>query len=68
MAQLDEMAGAEPQSQALNSENRRLQVLVGELLKTNQELRFKVEELEKQTESAECGHVCANAVTITLAP
>jgi len=35
-------------SHSLEAKNHRLQTLVGELLATNQELRFKVVELEKQ--------------------
>jgi hypothetical protein len=36
-----------------DEQNRRLQALVGELVKANQELRFKVASLERQAESME---------------
>ncbi|HUD55476.1 MAG TPA: hypothetical protein VMR02_09630 [Terracidiphilus sp.] len=39
---------------ALDTRNHQLLTLVGELLHTNQELRFKVAELERQAESADC--------------
>jgi hypothetical protein len=38
---------------ALATRNHQLLTLVGELLQTNQELRFKVAELEEQAESAD---------------
>ena len=54
MAQIDETPGSAPVKvvaantpNAIEAERRRLQALVGELLATNQELRFKVERLEK---------------------
>lgn len=52
---------AEPRAIAMD--HRRLQVLVSELLKTNQQLRFKVNELERRAEDAERGlaHACATA-------
>jgi hypothetical protein len=52
-----------PERLLLEAEHRRLQTLVGELLSTNQELRFKVEQLEKQAESAERGlrRACSTA-------
>jgi len=43
------------------AENQRLQVLVGELLKENQTLRFKVAQLEQKAESAERGLAGATA-------
>ena len=48
MAQTDETQGPAPvDTDAIEAEARRLQALVGELLATNQELRFKVARLEK---------------------
>jgi hypothetical protein len=62
MAHMDETKLAAPHCAPLE-EHRRLQALVGELLQTNQELRFKVEQLEKQAESAERGlkNACVTA-------
>jgi hypothetical protein len=39
----------------LEAKNHQLQVLVGELLATNQELRFKLEQLKQRAERAEQG-------------
>ncbi len=39
---------------ALETRTHQLLTLVGELLATNQELRFKVAELERRAESADC--------------
>jgi len=64
MAQMEAMKPAAPQGALpLEAEHRRLQKLLGELLQTNQELRFKVEQLEKRAESAERGlkSACATA-------
>ena len=56
MAHLEEMTKAGQEGQILlETQHRRLQVLVGELLCTNQELRFKVAQLEERAESAESG-------------
>ena len=52
----------------LPGDHRRLQALVGELLQTNQELRFKVGELEKRAESAERGWARACAAAGLLMP
>ncbi|HEY6491004.1 MAG: hypothetical protein WCC26_16780 [Terracidiphilus sp.] len=61
---LEPTASAAPEKLgALTAEHRRLQVLVGELLATNQALRFKVEQLEAGAESADRGlaRACATA-------
>ena len=50
----DERSPAEEQ-------NERLQLLVGELLRTNQELRYKLAQLEQQAESVEQGRYPASA-------
>jgi uncharacterized protein (DUF3084 family) len=48
MAQIDEPQRSAPvEIDAIEAERRRLQALVGDLLKTNQELRFKVARLEQ---------------------
>jgi hypothetical protein len=48
MAQIDETQGSAPvEIDLIEAEHRRLQALVGELLKTNQELRFKLARLEQ---------------------
>lgn len=67
MIALERPENAEPEEpRALAADHRRLQALVGELLKTNQELRFKVEELEKRAEGAERGlsRACATAAML----
>lgn len=67
-------AGAQPsggppsQNAPLDSEHRRLQNLVGELLQSNRELRFKVEHLQKQAETAERGLKSACAPAALLLP
>jgi len=53
---------------ALEAKNHRLQTLVGELLATNQELRFKVVELEKQTKNLERGLAETSAAAGALWP
>jgi hypothetical protein len=52
---LEEKRRRAEREQAPAVENERLQVLVGELLKENQNLRFKVAQLEQKAESAERG-------------
>jgi hypothetical protein len=48
MAQMDDAQRSAPgQIDPIDAERRRLQALVGELLKANQELRFKVARLEQ---------------------
>jgi hypothetical protein len=67
MAHIDETKLAAPHGALpLEVEHRRLQTLVGELLQSNQELRFKVEQLEKQAESAERGlrNACSTAAML----
>ncbi len=55
-AQVEPLMSATPDaSLALEASNRRLQSLVGELLATNQELRFKIAALERQVGQAERG-------------
>jgi hypothetical protein len=54
--QLESMTSATPDaSLELETANRRLQSLVGELLATNQELRFKIVALETQVGQAKRG-------------
>ena len=56
MAQTEQTIHAAPDAPlALEAKNRQLQILVGELLATNQELRFKVAQLMERAESAEQG-------------
>jgi len=55
-------------SHSLEAKNHRLQTLVGELLATNQELRFKVVELEKQAKSLERGLAETSAAAGALWP
>lgn len=52
----------------MEAKHRRLQKLVGELLATNQELRFKVEQLEARAETAERGLANACSVAGMLLP
>ncbi|HEX4284514.1 MAG TPA: hypothetical protein VHZ28_05445 [Terracidiphilus sp.] len=68
MAQIEQMTTAPDISVALEAKNHRLQVLVGELLATNQELRFKVAQLKERAESAEQGlaHSCSAAGALWL--
>lgn len=56
MTQTDDEASAAPAERRLQeAEHGRLQSLVAELLKTNEELRARVVLLEMQSESAERG-------------
>jgi hypothetical protein len=48
------------QLRLLEARHQRLQVVVGELLQTNQELRFQVATLEQRAESAERGLASAS--------
>jgi len=62
MAHTEQRTDAAPEVPfALEAKNHQLQTLVGELLATNQELRFKVAQLELRLESAEHSltHACA---------
>jgi hypothetical protein len=62
MMQLEEsLANAQEDHPAHAEQNKRLQALVGELLKTNQELRFKVASLEREAETMERGLKSATA-------
>jgi hypothetical protein len=62
MAQIERTQSAAPDSSlVLEAKNRQLQILVGELLTTNQELRFKVAELEKQAQNLERGLLQSSA-------
>jgi hypothetical protein len=49
------LAQAPEEHMTADEQNRRLQALVGELLKANQELRFKLASVEHQTECKESG-------------
>jgi hypothetical protein len=56
MAQIEQTMSAAPDaSRVLEAKNHQLQTLVGELLATNQQLRFKVAQLEEETKSLESG-------------
>ena len=55
MAQTKYQTTAPEASALLEAKNHQLQVLVGELLATNQELRFKLEQLKQRAERAEQG-------------
>jgi uncharacterized protein (DUF3084 family) len=56
MAQPEQrMISAPEGAVALQAKTHQLQILVGELLATNQELRFKVATLEQQTKNLERG-------------
>jgi hypothetical protein len=62
MMQMAETRPQRPEEHAPAEERLKgLHVLVGELLKANQELRFKVAFLERQTGSIERGSKPANA-------
>ncbi len=53
MAQMELSMHKAPEAPlALEATNRRLQALVGELLKENQELRFRLHLLERKAQSA----------------
>lgn len=49
----EQRMATEPDAFALQSDHRRLQVLVGELLEKNQELRFRLGAIEERARSAE---------------
>lgn len=69
MAQMEPKMSATPDtSLALEASNRRLQSLVGELLATNQELRFKIAALERQVGQAERGLTNATSWAGMLLP
>ena len=53
---------------SLESEHKRLQALVGELLQANQELRFQVAQLQQQAESLEYGLANASTYAALLFP
>jgi hypothetical protein len=53
---------------SLQAQHDRLLTLVGELLEANQQLRFKVAQLERQAESAERGLAAATAWAPLLLP
>jgi uncharacterized protein YlxW (UPF0749 family) len=55
MDELNVTRVARGEDSALTNENRRLQTLVSELLKANQELRFKTEKLEVQVDKLKRG-------------
>jgi hypothetical protein len=56
MAQPEQsMIAAPDDAVARQAKTHQLQILVGELLTTNQELRFKVEQLTERAETAEQG-------------
>jgi hypothetical protein len=60
--QLEQSMTESPKPQLpAEEQNKRLHVLVGDLLKTNQELRFRVAFLERQAESLERGLKSATA-------
>ena len=64
-----EAAGTAPDVQvSLQARHDRLQVLVGELLKKNQELRMRVALLERQAENMERGMAEASAWAGLLVP
>lgn len=69
MAQAEQTMSAAPEaSLALEAKNHRLQTLVGELLTSNQELRFKVAELELRLERTEDSLTHACAMSAALLP
>lgn len=69
MTTLEPAAGtAQEKLRALHAEHQRLQVLMGELLQTNQALRFKMEQLEARAEGAERGLAKACAAAGMLLP
>jgi hypothetical protein len=69
MPSFEHAAGAPPERlRTLEEQQRRLQLLVGELLATNQELRFHVARLEERAESAERGLASACATAGLLLP
>jgi len=69
MAQMEQTMITAPDARlALEAKHRRLQTLVGELLVTNQQLRFRVEQLEREKESAERALAHATAGAALLMP
>lgn len=69
MAQMEPLISATPDATpAAETGNHRLQSLVGELLETNQELRFKVAALEQQLGQAERGLASATSWAGLLLP
>jgi hypothetical protein len=50
---LDEIRGSPPEQRLHETREHQLLTLIGELLETNQALRFKVEQLERQGEKTE---------------
>jgi hypothetical protein len=59
---------APAESLPLEEQNARLMVLVGELLEANQQLRFRVAELERQGERTASALTEASAVYALLLP
>lgn len=67
MAQLEDTVHAEPEIAAtLEAENQRLQMLLSDLLKTNQELRFRLDEMEQRAEREEGTSVLACVAALML--
>jgi len=66
MRTMQEQSRVPEEPLSLEAKHARLQALVGELLQTNQELRFKVRELEREKDSAERGlkNACATAALL----
>jgi hypothetical protein len=59
---------APAESLPLEDQNARLMALVGELLEANQQLRFKVADLERQTKRTASALTEASAVYALLLP
>jgi hypothetical protein len=69
MAQMIQTSSETPDDRlSLELRNDRLQKLVGELLRTNEELRLNVAQLEAKAERAERGLADASAVYGLLMP
>lgn len=69
MAQMDTTMSTAPDlSITEERKHQRLQTLVGELLVTNQQLRFRVEQLEQEKGLAERALASATAVAGLLLP
>jgi hypothetical protein len=65
---LHEISRSREGTRTVEAREAQLLTLVGELLQTNQELRFKVADLERQVKSADCALDKANRWSGFLLP
>lgn len=68
MAQTEQSLNAAPEASLGEAKHTRLQKLVGELLVTNQQLRFQVEQLERERDVAERALASASSGAALLLP